>query len=39
VLHRMTTWAQLTQVQISEERLFKSAFRTIEKKLMARRRR
>ena len=37
VLHRMTTWAELTEVQNAEEDLFDKAFRSIEKKLMAKR--
>jgi DNA repair exonuclease SbcCD ATPase subunit len=33
VLHRMTTWAQLTDVQLAEEKLFDRAFEQIEKKM------
>lgn len=33
-LHRMTTWAQLTDVQTAEEKLFDRAYAEIEKRLM-----
>jgi energy-coupling factor transporter ATP-binding protein EcfA2 len=39
VLHRMTTWAELTEVQTAEEELFDDAFAKIEKTLMAKRKR
>jgi len=38
VLHRMTSWAQLSQVQVEQEDLFDDAFNAIEKKIKRRRR-
>jgi DNA repair exonuclease SbcCD ATPase subunit len=39
VLHRMTTWAQLTDVQVAEERLFDRAYAAVEATLRKRKRR